>query len=101
MFYISWSWCFLSFKAKAGQNKLPFGNHLGRPFRLFLHAAIFANSADDFRLLAAGAWGQVREKSTASAFGESRSGGDGRRIESSWRYADGELVRLIRIAESA
>jgi hypothetical protein len=26
---------------------------------------------------------------------------NGRRIESSWRFADGELVRLIRIAESA
>jgi hypothetical protein len=26
---------------------------------------------------------------------------NGRRIESSWSYADGELIRLIRIAESA
>ena len=26
---------------------------------------------------------------------------NGRRIESSWRFADAELVRLIRIAESA
>jgi hypothetical protein len=26
---------------------------------------------------------------------------NGRRIESSWRYADAELARLIRIAESA
>ena len=26
---------------------------------------------------------------------------NGRRIESSWRYADAELVRLIRIVESA
>src|SRR5258708_465691 len=26
---------------------------------------------------------------------------NGRRIESSWRFADGELIRLIRIAESA
>jgi len=26
---------------------------------------------------------------------------NGRRIESSWRYAEGELARLIRIVESA
>jgi hypothetical protein len=26
---------------------------------------------------------------------------NGRRIESSWRFTDAELVRLIRIAESA
>jgi len=27
--------------------------------------------------------------------------GNGRRIECSWRFADAELARLIRIAESA
>ena len=27
--------------------------------------------------------------------------GNGRRIESSWRFADAEMARLIRIAESA
>jgi hypothetical protein len=27
--------------------------------------------------------------------------GNGRRIECSWRFADGELARLIRVAESA
>ena len=49
-----------------------------------------------------------------TAVGESRGGGqrgngaqftlslaNGRRIESSWRFADVELARLIRIAESA
>jgi hypothetical protein len=42
---------------------------------------------------------KVAAREAASSFSLSRA--NGRRIESGWRYAEADLTRLIRIAESA
>jgi hypothetical protein len=44
---------------------------------------------------------EVEVGASAAAAGFTLSLANGRRIESSWRFGDAELARLIRIAESA